>query len=208
MSITFPSQNQHGYISLVDAQALLQPQIPSLVDVAKQSLSLFLANPVVVRQASALGRAVFLWDNFYSFSEIAFVNVPGVEYAVTEGQRHLTVDNQIILKFKKVDANYESRNHRTERSDGWDSQFELDGTPDVNLPRLEMGYTLDATGTKYDRLCILLRGTRVKGVRRRGTTVRWLWLLGGRPETKFHLVSNGGVNFFGEQVYSSDNYPI
>ena len=173
-----------------------------------QSLSLFLANPVVVRQASGLGRAVFIWDNFYAFSETAFVNVPGVEYTVSEGQRHLTVDNQIILKFKKVDANYESRNHRTERSDAWNAQFELDGTPDVNLPRLEMGYVLDDTKTKYDRLCVLLRGTRVKGVGRRGTTVQWLWLLGGQPETRFHLVSNGGVNFFGEQVYAYDNYPI
>ena len=125
-----------------------------------------------------------------------------------EGQRYLTVDNQIILKFKKVDANYESCNHHTERSDGWNSQFELDGTPNVNLPRLEMGYTLDATGTQYDRLCVLLRGTRVNGSRGRGTIVSWLWLLGGRPETKFHLVSNGGVNFLGDQVYSYSNYPI
>ena len=208
VNITFPSQNQPGYISLVDAQALLQPKIPLLMDVAKQSLSLFLANPVVVRQASGLGRAVFIWDNFFAFSETAFVNVPGVEYTVAEGQRHLTVDNQLILKFKKVDADYESRNHRTERSDAWNSQFELDGTPNVNLPRVEMGYVLDATGTKYNRLCVLLRGTRVKGGGRRGTTVQWLWLLGGRPETRFHLVSNGGVNFFGERVYSYGNYPI
>jgi hypothetical protein len=58
--MTSPSPNQPGYISLVDAQALLQPQVPLLVDVAKESLSLFLANPVVVRQASGLGQAVFL----------------------------------------------------------------------------------------------------------------------------------------------------
>ena len=208
VSMTSPSQNQPGYISLVDAQALLQHKIPLLVDLAKQSLSLFLANPVVVRQASGLGRAVFLWDNFYAFSETAFVNVPGVEYAVAEGQRHLTVDGQIILRFKKVDANYESCNYRTKRSDGWNSQLALYGTPNVNLPRLDIGYTLDATGTKYDRLCVLLRGARVKGVGRRGTTAHWLWLLGGRPETKFHLISNGGVNLFGERVYSYGNYPI
>ena len=84
----------------------------------------------------------------------------------------------------------------------------LYGTPDVNLPRLDMGYTLDATGTKYDRLYVLLRGARAKGGRRRGTTVQWLWLLGGRLETKFHLISNGGVNLFGDRVYAYGNYPI
>ncbi len=208
VTMTSPSQNQAGYIPLVDAQALLQPQIPLLLDVAKQSLSLFLANPVVVRQASGLGRAVFLWDNFYAISETAFVNVPGVEYAVAEGQRHLIVDGQVILRFKKVDAFYESCNGRTKRSDYWNCQLELHGTPNVNLPRLDIGYTLDATGTQYDRLCVLLRGVRAKGVRRRGTTVRWLWLLGGKPETKFHLISNGGVNLFGEQVYAYGNYTI
>ena len=208
MSMTSPSPNQPGYISLVDAQALLQPQVPLLVDVAKESLNLFLANPVVVRQASGLGRAVFLWDNFYSFSEAAFMNVPGVDYAVAEGQHHLKVDGQIILRFKKVDADYESCNCPTKRSDGWNSQLALYGTPDVNLPRLDMGYTLDATGTKYDRLCVLLRGARAKGGRRRGTTVQWLWLLGGRLETKFHLISNGGVNLFGDRVYAYGNYPI
>ena len=206
--MTFPSQHHPAYISLADAEALLQPKVPQLVDVAKQSLSLFLANPVAVRQASGLGRAVFLWDNFYAFSETAFLNDPGVEYAVAEGQRHLTVDGQIILRFKKVDANYESCNSPTMRSDGWNAQMNLGGIPNVNLPRLEIGYVLDATGTKYERLSVLLRGARVKGVGRQGTTVQWLWLLGGQPETKFHLVSNGGVNLFGERVYVYGNYPI
>ena len=206
--MTFPSQYHPGYISLADAETLLQPKIPQLVDVAKQSLNLFLANPAIVRQASALGRAVFLWDNFYAFSETAFVNVPGINYAVTEGQRHLIIDGQIILRFKQVDANYESRNSPTKRSNWWNAQMNLGGTPDVNLPRLEIGYVLDATKTQYDRLCLLLRGTPVKGVGRRGTTVQWLWLWGGRPETKFHLISNGGINLFGERVYAYNNYPI
>ena len=206
--MAFLSPYHSSYISLPDAQAILQPQIASLVDVAKDSLKLFLANPVVVRQATGLGRAVFLWDNFYAFVEARFARVPAVQYAVVDGQRHLTVDDQIIIRFKKVDGNYESINSHTRRSDEWNAQLVLDGTPNVNLPRLEMGYTLDATGTKYDRLCILLRGTRVKGTGRLGTTVQWLWLLGGRPETKFHLISNGGVNLFGDRVYGHDNYPI
>ena len=207
--MTSPSPSQPGYISLPDAEALLTSHVPSLIDVAKESLKLFLADAVVVRQSTGLGRAVFLWDHFYAFAETTFVNTPGVEYEVSKGQRHLTVDGQLILRFKKVDPDtYESCNSRTRRSEGWNSQFELDGTPDVNLPRVEMGYVLDATQTKYDRLCILLRGARVQGVSGRGTTVQWLWVLGGRPETKFCLASNGGVNLLGEQVYDFGGYSI
>lgn len=208
MSIIPPSPNQPGYISLVDARALLQPIIPLLVSVAKQSLNLFIANPAVVRQASPMGRAVFIWDHFFGHAETAFASVPGVEYQVVEGQRHLKIDSQVILIFKKVDASYESCHNNTERSDAWNSQLELSGTPNVNLPRLEMGYMLDPTRTKYERLCVLLRGKRVQGIGRHGTTVQWLWLLGGPPETTFHLISNDGVNLFGEQVYAYDNYPI
>ena len=53
MSTTLPSPGQPGYISLMDAQAILLPYVSSLINTAKQSLSLFLSNPVVVRQASS-----------------------------------------------------------------------------------------------------------------------------------------------------------
>ena len=67
---------------------------------------------------------------------------------------------------------------------------------------------LDATATRFERLCILHRGKPVGGVRRQGSTVQWLWLLGGRPETHFPLVFNHGKNFFGEQVFSYSNFQI
>ena len=77
MSMKVPSPGQPGYISLVDAEAILLPHIPSLISVVQQTLALFLADPVVVRQASNLGRSVFLWDNFFPFAEITFAAVPG-----------------------------------------------------------------------------------------------------------------------------------
>ena len=209
--MTVPSPGQPGYILLADAEAILLPHIPLLIDVAKQSLALFLADPVVVRQASNLGRSVFLWDNFFPFAETAFATVPGVSYEEADGRRFLRVDSQIILGFNKVDSHYESctsLNPSTERADAWHSQLHLQDAHDVNLPRLELGYMLDATATQFDRLCIMLRGKPVRGARQRGSTVQWLWLLGGRQETRFPLVFNNGLNIFGEQVYSYSNFPV
>ena len=203
-----PSQHSPGYVSLVDAKSVLQPYILPLIDAAKQAMSLFLSDPVVVRQASPGGRAMFLNDNFYAFAEAAFAHAPGVDHRVARGQHHLDVDGQLILRFKKMNAAYESRNATTRRSQRWNWQWTLEGTPDVNLPRPEMGYLLDPTGTRYEQLCVVLRGARVPGSGRRGSTAHWLWLLGGRPDTTFHLDANGGVNMFGEQVFEYSNYPI
>ena len=211
MSTTLPSPGQPGYISLMDAQAILLPYVSSLINTAKQSLSLFLSNPVVVRQASSLGRSVFIWDNFFPFAESVFATVPGVNCEESEGRRFLRVDGQLILGFNKVDPEYESANSlnpNTDRADAWRSQLYMLDNLDVNLPRLELSYILDVTATQFDRLCILLRGKPVRGLKRRGSTVQWLWLLGGRSETQFPLVSNNGWNMFGERVYSYSNLPI
>ena len=201
MSMKVPSLGQPGYISLVDAEAILLPHIPSLISVAQQTLALFLADPVVVRQASNLGPVGVPMGHFFPFAEITFAAVPGVTYEEADGRRFLRIDAQLILGFNKIDSDYQSctsLHPGTKRADAWHSQLHLQDIPDVNLPRLELGYMLDATATRFERLCILHRGSLSGGPDDGGVPCSGCGFWGEDRRRISPLVFNHGKNIFGE----------
>jgi len=78
----------------------------------------------------------------------AFPDLPGVTIRDHDagGRFLLEIDGVLMIQFKKLTTDFQTRNYPTPTSEAFDQQRELDGFP--ALPRLTAGYQMGQYGTE------------------------------------------------------------
>ena len=141
-------------------------------------------------------RAMIINQYWYSFANLALGDDPGVMSGIDQLQRFLVIDERIILRFKLIDRNFDSRNYPTKRATQLRLQFPFKGLRESEW--LEFGYRLDLTGTVIQDAFVLLRV---------GTRIMWLWQIGGNQIDMFPIQLELGPRGIAEPyVFAYDNY--
>jgi hypothetical protein len=100
-------------------------------------------------------RARWIYDLVTNNARRAFADVRGVSVG-DRGFLTLTIDNQIVLRFKKLKDNLTTSSIPTRQASLFESQGELPGLP-TEATLLIAGYLLDPTGLDISRLVIVCR---------------------------------------------------
>ena len=126
-------------------------------------------------------RGSFYHDYFYWHAGLEFARSEGRGFRLGEHdqQRYVAFDDALILRVKHFDRGLAARNARTEHSMMWSTQLSLDGMPPV--ARLNLGYQLDLTATRFQGLFITLPNGDPISIN------SWVWQLYGEPATTFGL---------------------
>jgi len=78
----------------------------------------------------------------------------GVRFIVAQGLTLLVIRTRYAIKFKKLSETGVSSNVRTEQSDAFDQQNELEGMP-ARAIHLKVGYVPDPSSTLIERLLVV-----------------------------------------------------
>ena len=122
----------------------------------------------------------------------------GVRLGSRNRQQYFVIDDRLVLRFKHLDHNLESKNYPTFQSEAWRLQFPLDGIP--KCERLEFGYRLDITGTVIRDAFVILGDGKLK---------HWIWQVWGERVDTFQLpfMESNSLqnidNYFAHKDYSS-----
>ena len=165
-----------SYISLPETVGILQPpRINALASAIHNALNTWntaFGPAQMVLDGSA--RAIVINQHWYYFAKLALCDDPDITWGIDQGQRFLVIDERIILRFKLIDRNFESKNYPTKRASQLRLQYPLKGLPEYEW--LEVGYRLDITGTVLQDAFVLLRI---------GNQIPWLWQIGGNQIDEF-----------------------
>ena len=188
----------NSYITLAETQNILQPpRISALASALRNSVNTWnsaFASAQMVLDRSA--RAMIINQYWYSFANLALGDDPRVMSGIDQLQRFLVIDERIILRFKLIDRNSDSRNYPTKRATQLRLQFPFEGLPESEW--LEFGYRLDLTGTVIQDAFVLLRV---------GTRIVWLWQIGGNQIDMFPIQLELRPRGIAEPyVFAYDNY--
>ena len=93
------------------------------------------------------------------------------------------VDQQLGIRVKHVDDNYQSQMNDTQQARELAAQLPLKGLSGLFLTQLEFGYCLDMFGTLVEKAAFICRKDR---------KILWLWQIWGVPDTDFGSVLSGG----------------
>ena len=144
-------------IDMDDAWPVLEPFAPYLVDVLLDFLDDVNAPGVVAIRRPMGGRSFssMLADYFYSRMEQAPEHGSRFEYRDNRGQHHISFEDRLNIRVKKLDRKHLSSNLKTIHAMLWNGPGTLEGMGPV--PRLELGYHLDALMNRYDSIHVLQR---------------------------------------------------
>ena len=161
-------------ISLPHAQEILRPRMPDIVRAAADAVKTWREGfrPFHAMLNTSRSRASSISDMFYWNVNLYLSGKPGVDYDEPQGQRMLTFDGWVGLRFKLVDQLLQTRNYPTEHALALVRQLPLEGLPGV---RLHLGYRLDLTGMSLKDLFVTLPNGKD------GDFNDWVWQVWGEP---------------------------
>ena len=101
----------NNYISLPETESILQPpRINALAGAIHNSLNTWnTALGPAQMYLDSRARAIIINQAWYYFSQLALGDDPDITWDTDQGQRFLVVDERIILRFKLLDRNFESK---------------------------------------------------------------------------------------------------
>ena len=103
-------------------------------------------------------------------------------------QRYLMFDDEMVVRFKKVDLKLRTSNYRTRTNLLWEGQQPMFAVP--NMERLNFCYQLDLTGLRVQRAFITLP---------RYNVTEWVWQVFG---DEFETAIQGNLFNLGEPVFA------
>ena len=161
-------------ILLPDAQSILEPSMPRLVEAMVESWRVwredYRAQHVVLDETT---RAMIVNRNWYWNVAQKVGEADGVRFGDDNHQRFVVVKDTLIMRFKFLGRQLEAHNYPTPRAQDWERQTSLPDFPRV--ARLNFGYRLDSTGTRIkDAFVTLPNG--IKDV-----VNDWVWQIWGSP---------------------------
>jgi hypothetical protein len=98
-------------------------------------------------------RASVIHDYMVAFARDFFKDDPGIRIFARRGLSLMNIDDSLLLRFKKLDAEKRSRNIPTQQTHLFRAQLELPGIP-AELTHLEAGYVLNELQTALDGVYI------------------------------------------------------
>ena len=165
---------QH-HIDALHARSVLESRMISLVNIILDRFEWFNSQSGPESRAwRSATRASIIGDGFYQQIAETMGSDLGIKLGDYRRQRYILFDGELVLRFKKLDQHYQSRNYPTQQAKRWNVQLRLPGMPP--FARLEIGYQVDLTGTWPTGIFVLLRF---------GDAVQWLWQVYGAPESTF-----------------------
>ena len=144
-------------------RAMLEPFHAILADASRAAMQQWLKIPPAQRAAFDHPRvfANVVWSLFRNEATARFTGFPGVTLTHKFNTFGIVVNNQVMLRFKRVDRRGMSRNYATQTSLKFYAQCELPGIPAV-CPRAEIGWREDDVRLGLADLCIVMRdGSRL-----------------------------------------------
>lgn len=103
--------------------------------------------------------ANMIWSFFWSEMRRTAARVPGCVLLERNGTVDLIVNDQVLLRFKRVSRKLLSRNYPTQTNLAFYAQHELPGIP-ASLPRLEIGWREDNLRLALGSLHVIMRVER------------------------------------------------
>ena len=100
-------------------------------------------------------RADIVWEYMTARADEKLATMEGVSRTERYNSPLYVLRERMILRFKKHNQDFETRNYKTAEQKALDSQGHFDGLPD--LPHVSCGYVLDAADADIDRLVVVRR---------------------------------------------------
>lgn len=132
----------------------LDPFLDDFSAIAHHAVSIYRSYPpAVLVEHSKRAAANNVYDHmveeasrrFDGRSDVRLVEIRGLKLWL------LGADHHTVIRWKKMDEDGKSRNYPTKQAKSFDFQQELAGLPPKPV-RVTVGYLLDVTGTKIDRV--------------------------------------------------------
>lgn len=158
----------HGkFLAEEKARKILNPHLPKLADCFKSAWQkwdrLAEVAPDLRYPLSARTRAGFIYDHICNEVRHQFEGVPGVTLVDSVGFLILTIENSLILRFKKLNKRDQSSNISTAQQERYIQQEPLPGLPEGT--RLTAGYILDKIQAQIDDIRVTFPvGKRAKDI--------------------------------------------
>ena len=109
--------------------------------------------PSTVRtDLTARGQANIVWDLMATVADVNVSATEGLYLKRSNNSMFIVVEDEVIVRFKKLNEGGESANIQTELQIEYRDQLPLPGLGD--LPRLDVGYRLDGTGMDYEAVMV------------------------------------------------------
>lgn len=135
--------------------AKLEPYLPRVFPLFPSALRMYIEEyPSNIRaehdDRTAMS-AVYchIWKGF----QREFIDEPGFRFLTVRGLELLNINDELVIRAKKVDANGRHRNSDTVQQRNFDEQIELPGLPPA-AARLVVGYQPDIAFTEVERVLI------------------------------------------------------
>lgn len=184
------------HMELREAKAILQSRVSGFTGALYESIGKWnqLGPDHAIYTESTRGHIIN--DIWYSRAEQGLAGDAGVEFRnnASPHRKYILIDERLALRLKHVGADYRPRNYPTERSLAWQFQQRFPTIPDV--PRLDLCYRLDLTGTLIDDAIIQYS---------RGSKTLWRWQVWGPPVTEF---ATSPVDLLGRDIFVHDDYSV
>ena len=144
-------------IEMDDACVILEPFLPMFVDILLDYRDAVNAPEVAALRGSMSRRSYcsLLSDYFYSRMEQATGHGVHFERRQESGQHYVVFEDRLAVRVKQIDKKYLSWNLPTPHSMLWNLQLPAPGMEP--LPKLELGYHLDALMNGYRGIHLLQR---------------------------------------------------
>lgn len=120
-------------------------------------------------------RANIIHSHMVDNAKKEFEGVKGVKPMVIDGLFILSIENKLVVRFKKLDDDMKSRNYPTNRQIDYLAQMDIPGIPLAT--RLEAGYQLNELQTGYKSVLITCP---------QGSKIAWYLEVQEPPATNIH----------------------
>lgn len=184
-------------ISLENARAVLFSRMQGFSDALGQCQKVW-NNQLAFTQRtlSSSARAHVLNDYWYYYASAIFAGDSSVVFSTEQRQRHIVIDERVIMRFKLLDGRLCSSNYPTDHALDWNRQMPLKGLPTV--ARLCFGYRMDITGTNVKDAFVTLPRTTIN---------EWVWQTSGEPiDTYGFQLPLSEKDLSNQMVYWYDNF--
>lgn len=121
-------------------------------DIAREAVARYRRyDPDVLLELDSRAEASCVYCHMYASATRRFSDRTDVRAVDTRGLKVWIVGNDAVIRFKKMDEDGRSRTYPTKQAKAYDRGDELPGIPPPPA-RLTIGYLLDASGTRVDRV--------------------------------------------------------
>lgn len=141
-------------LSETDAKEILSPYHQEIADIVLSAWNKWLiAKKFLAPNAYPRDRASTVYSFFKEEAVDRFCGNPNVSILLGDQNFRLLFEDRIVIRFKKVDGNYNSRNIPTQMSLQFDRQETIPGLPERT--NLKVGYRLDSSETQIEEVVVI-----------------------------------------------------